>query len=138
MKKLIAILTLIAVTFMFAACDLGSLFDFSTEAPSTTPAQDATEAPKISPPPSAPPATEEPATEAPEPDYMKEFFDSHKGYWTEEDGRFISFSEENGKYYAMFAIWNAGGQLPAGQVTKISNAGDGLYFVTCELTTAVG
>ncbi len=144
MKKLIAILTLIAVTFMFAACDFGSLFDFSTEAPSTTPAQDATgapqttDAPKISPPPSEPPATEEPATEAPEPDYMKEFFDSHKGYWTEEDGRFISFSEENGKYYAMFAVWNAGGQFPAGQVTKVSKAGDGLYFVTCELTTADG
>ncbi|MBO4362848.1 MAG: hypothetical protein J5912_00535, partial [Clostridia bacterium] len=145
MKKLIAILTLIAVTFMFTACDLSSLFDFSTQAPSTTPeshdateAPDVTEGPFISPPPSMPPATEEPATGAPEPDYMKEFFDSHKGYWTEEGGEFISFSEEDGKYYAMFAIWNAGGQFPAGQVTKVSKAGDGLYFLTCELTTADG
>ncbi|MBO7504517.1 MAG: hypothetical protein J6U38_09135 [Clostridia bacterium] len=147
MKKLIAILTLIAVTFMFTACDLSSLFDFSTQAPSETPssqnatgAPEATEdpaanqTPQISPPPSAPP-TEPPVTETPEPDYMKEFFDNHKGYWTEEDGKFITFSEEGGKYYAMFAIWNAGGPFPAGEVTKVAKAGDGLYFLTCLVST---
>ena len=71
--------------------------------------------------------TGEPAPE----DLREEFYAAHPGYWTEkENGRFITFQKnEEGVYRVTFAVWNAGGPFPSGEVKEVKKAGDGLYFL---------
>ncbi|MBP5206864.1 MAG: hypothetical protein J6330_00230 [Clostridia bacterium] len=136
MKKLIIVSLLLAAVMLFCACTDGDDVNTTTadtaEAPSTTepvgpePPVDSqtTEAPDDS------QTTEEVTTEAPETDLRAEFFADHTGYWTEKNGRFITFGiNEKGEYRATFAVWNAGGPFPSGNVTEVKKAGDGLYFL---------
>lgn len=145
MKRIISLILALLTLFALTSCDslLGAIKNASmttdeqeTAAPDDTTASDDTTEPEdtgtdpqndpqpedttASPETTAEPeTTEEPeTTAAPEPgpvDFEKEF----DGTWTADDGRFIDFSIENGKTYMFFAIWNAGGFMPAGEVTKV-------------------
>ena len=51
------------------------------------------------------------------------FANQYKGAWTNSDDEFIQYSVSDGKAYMMFAVWNSGGEFPAGPITKVVQIG---------------
>ena len=51
------------------------------------------------------------------------FATQYKGAWTNSDNEFIQYSVSDGKAHMMFAIWNSGGDFPAGQITRVTQIG---------------
>ena len=45
-------------------------------------------------------------------------FDLYKGTWTDDDNHIVHISKDSDKVYVMFAVWNAGGVFPAGEILK--------------------
>ena len=80
----------------------------------------------ISDPETAAPDTQSPETEnpgqTPEPTALQAFYASHHGLFTARNGLFVSITEENGRYYMMFSVWNAGGPFPAGEIVSVEKA----------------
>ncbi|MCQ2354119.1 MAG: hypothetical protein MJ102_03325 [Clostridia bacterium] len=100
--------------------------DDTTAAPAddttAAPADDTTAVPETT--TSAPETT---ASPAPTPIDFEKLYD---GTWTNSTGMFIDFDCENGTPTAFFAIWNAGGFMPAGEITAVKTED----FVTWEIT----
>lgn len=124
MKKLIIVSLLLALFIALAACGGDDDTTTAQDAPgSVAQNSDTTD--------SEPKSSGSDVTEPVAADLREEFFASHGGYWTEMDnGRFITFSKnEEGVYRATFAVWNAGGPFPSGEVREVKKAGDGLWFL---------
>ncbi len=57
-----------------------------------------------------------------------DFVDKFNGEWTNSDDEFISYSSYGGTPGMMFAIWNAGGPFPAGEILKVTRIGGEDYY----------
>ncbi|MBO4422988.1 MAG: hypothetical protein J5879_06085 [Clostridia bacterium] len=155
MKKISVFIMLLAAAVMLTSCF--DIFPTVTEAPDTTAAvpettEPVTEAPDTTdevtaapePDQTTEPATEPAATETepeattaapdtqrqPDTALLEKFYKEHTGYWTNENGHFITFiKDEKGEYRVTFAVWNAGGPFPSGKATDIVQAENGMYYL---------
>lgn len=104
----------------------GAPTDDTTAAPAddttAAPADDTTAVPETT--TSAPETT---ASPAPTPIDFEKLYD---GTWTNSTGMFIDFDCENGTPTAFFAIWNAGGFMPGGEISAVKTED----LVTWEIT----
>ena len=134
MKKILVCLLAVLLAAALTACDGIDGPDTSTDTTgssgttteepeaSTTAGEPETSAPEESQTTAEPTTTQSEApvtTTAPAPVPM-DLEKQYEGTWTAEDGKFLCFSEEEGAACLFFGIWNAGGAMPAGEITEVT------------------
>ena len=142
MKKTAVIIVLLSVVLILSSCitvNINSNGDQTTDAVTTaaqTEEQTTTSTTETQ--TDAATTAAETDVEQTEQELTAELFNSHKGYWTNEDGKFIYFGEENGAYRVSFGIWNAGGPFPSGTVTSVTKTGEKSYLLKISIDAVQG
>ena len=81
--------------------------------------------------------TDAPSEPTPDPEAVKArvnaFCGLVQGTWTAEDDSFVHFEDEEGIAGVMFAVWNAGGEFPAGTIADAEKIADGVYKLTVNM-----
>lgn len=60
----------------------------------------------------------------------KDFCKKFEGTWTADDGTFVDFAFEEEKPCVLFAIWEAGGYFPGGEIKEVETVSENEYIMT--------
>lgn len=129
MKNRILSLALVLL-FIFALCGCGEKKKTDSTTPETSTSQNKTEEKEDNKTSKEDIPDEDDSSKKEESDEKltpEAFCTKFEGTWTANDGTFIDFAFEEGKPTAFFAIWEAGGYFPAGEIKSVKEISQDEY-----------